>query len=636
MKTFTLLLTCILLNCANAVEILSQKENACLKSLYRTESTSIEYSIANNTSCIREQVRQNISSGVGTNHFRPLEIRILNTPNNELDLQSATAISMIILTSMRNAQFIAISNNLKMSDALATVENTLKNKTQEAYEQSAKHNRGFQKNNETFQTRINETFQKIKNLKSIEASRLNQINSRPQPSQNLGGHLNDGVGSNSIETGLNNSNVTNNTPILNPRYRTHINNIQDRKSQPCVREIEKHKKAKLTQEDSYALARACQFFSENDKQDLAEKALEASQRIRYAKQGKLSADVIPQDERELSEQVASFYKDKDAIQTLQKKVQNTMQMPDVDPQWKRGAQQALEASQTYQAAADAAFLEFQIGIAKQLLKMTWFTLDTVLSFTPIIGTAKDFMIGTVGYKFDGESIVKISNDERAFLLAAATVSSTVDFAIISPTVLKYLSKVGTSTSHSLNLNKVTESAQVILESAAKLGVKTGEEIKDLTKIAKSSAGESSELIAKNIDQYAEAARLGAGPKLTSSHIANFKDGKYFNRKLEQDEIFFRYHGEDNRTGKKFVYITKSEYPNEDALRNGVAMLEEWGSITEKSKIKVPAGSWVSEGLAAPQKSITSSEIRLGGDYQALLTTPDVPVSWILNTTKKAF
>jgi hypothetical protein len=63
------------------------------------------------------------------------------------------------------------------------------------------------------------------------------------------------------------------------------------------------------------------------------------------------------------------------------------------------------------------------------------------------------------------------------------------------------------------------------------------------------------------------------------------------------------------------------------------MPDEWGPITLKSKLRLPKDTWVSEGLVGPQKGILTNEIRKGSDYQALLTMPDIPRSWIKSTTE---
>lgn len=116
--------------------------------------------------------------------------------------------------------------------------------------------------------------------------------------------------------------------------------------------------------------------------------------------------------------------------------------------------------------------------------------------------------------------------------------------------------------------------------------------------------------------------------LIGKHESDFTNEKYASRKLKTHEIFYRYHGIDNRTRNKVVYITKQKYSSEAELRQKLAIRKEWGDITNVSRIKVPAGAWISEGNAASQGSGYP-----GGGYQAVIT--NVPRGWIVDT-KKAF
>ncbi len=187
--------------------------------------------------------------------------------------------------------------------------------------------------------------------------------------------------------------------------------------------------------------------------------------------------------------------------------------------------------------------------------------------------------------------------------------------------------------YDLNKSESLHKLKDRLGSLQKLGLSKADDIDDLAKVAKTSAGNNADLVAKNIDDYADAARLGAGPKIPAHQAINFKNSKHFNRKLVQPENFNRYHGVHNRTGKKFIYTTKIDYADEKSLRDGAAILDEWGvTITQKTKFEAPAGEWVTEGLAAAQRGGTG-EIRPGGDYQALFTMPDIPRNWIRNTTE---
>lgn len=172
-------------------------------------------------------------------------------------------------------------------------------------------------------------------------------------------------------------------------------------------------------------------------------------------------------------------------------------------------------------------------------------------------------------------------------------------------------------------------ADKLIDSARKLGLKNADEISDINKIANGGKKGGNLKLSKNIDDYAEAAAKKIGPKLPDKIADTFKEGKYYNRQLKTDEIFYKYHGIDNRTGKKITWVVKKIYKNEDELRKGLAILPEWGTvIAKKSEFKVPKGTWVSEGLASSQKLVNKLP---GGDYQGVIQ--NVPKKWILNTTE---
>jgi len=125
-----------------------------------------------------------------------------------------------------------------------------------------------------------------------------------------------------------------------------------------------------------------------------------------------------------------------------------------------------------------------------------------------------------------------------------------------------------------------------------------------------------------------------GPIIVDKNVLDsFKDQTYSNRQLVEDEIFFKYHGIDNRTGRKYTWLVKQAYTNEAILRTRLAILPDWGvEITLRSTFKVPAGIWVSEGVTASQRSFKDLNLILpGGDYQGVIT--NVTDAWIINTVK---
>jgi hypothetical protein len=117
-----------------------------------------------------------------------------------------------------------------------------------------------------------------------------------------------------------------------------------------------------------------------------------------------------------------------------------------------------------------------------------------------------------------------------------------------------------------------------------------------------------------------------GEKLSRKLAKTFKGGKYIRRVLKEDEIFYRYHGVDNRL-RPFTFVSKTKYSSQTLMRIRLAIMKKWGvKITNVSKIKVPAGNIVYEGKAASQ-----SLYYFGGGHQAIIKHPSK--SWILNTTE---
>jgi len=118
-----------------------------------------------------------------------------------------------------------------------------------------------------------------------------------------------------------------------------------------------------------------------------------------------------------------------------------------------------------------------------------------------------------------------------------------------------------------------------------------------------------------------------GPKLNARTQSTFSNGIYANRKLETDTKFYKYHGVDNRTGKKVSWLTDKKYSSESELRKDLAIRKDWGvKIDSVSEFNVPKGTWVSEGKAAAHG--VGYE---GGGYQAVIQ--NIPKNWIVRTDK---
>ncbi|GAB7533779.1 RHS repeat-associated core domain-containing protein [Pseudomonas sp. 3A(2025)] len=117
-----------------------------------------------------------------------------------------------------------------------------------------------------------------------------------------------------------------------------------------------------------------------------------------------------------------------------------------------------------------------------------------------------------------------------------------------------------------------------------------------------------------------------GPTHDKRTTDSFTGGVYKNRQLTRNERFYKYHGVDNRTGRKVSWLTKQKYSSEDVLRKDLAIHRDWGvEITKVSEFNVPKGTWVSEGPAAAQGAGYP-----GGGYQGVIT--NLPRSWVVKTT----
>lgn len=116
-----------------------------------------------------------------------------------------------------------------------------------------------------------------------------------------------------------------------------------------------------------------------------------------------------------------------------------------------------------------------------------------------------------------------------------------------------------------------------------------------------------------------------GPILPSKIANTFTNSLYKNRKLVNSERFLKYHGENNRTGRKYTWVVRKRYSSEIELRTGLAIRNDFGvDIKYVSEFEVPKGTWVSEGTAASQGIGYP-----GGDYQAVFL--NIPRAWIIKT-----
>ncbi|MBK4786287.1 MAG: hypothetical protein FT714_20520, partial [Pantoea sp. Pent] len=118
-----------------------------------------------------------------------------------------------------------------------------------------------------------------------------------------------------------------------------------------------------------------------------------------------------------------------------------------------------------------------------------------------------------------------------------------------------------------------------------------------------------------------------GPQLPGRIAETFDKGVYKNRQLVRDETFYKYHGLDNRTGRKISWLTNEKYNSEQLLREKLAIRHDWGvNITNVSEFKVPKGTWVSEGPAAAQGAGYP-----GLGYQSVVS--NLPRTWVVKTMR---
>ncbi|MCC7334856.1 MAG: hypothetical protein IT422_07160 [Pirellulaceae bacterium] len=130
----------------------------------------------------------------------------------------------------------------------------------------------------------------------------------------------------------------------------------------------------------------------------------------------------------------------------------------------------------------------------------------------------------------------------------------------------------------------------------------------------------------------------SAPELPEHYRNTFQDGVYGSRNATGNEVFYKYHGVDNQTGKSYTFVTKEKYASEAALRNELGILTEWGiEIDRVTTFRPPKGTWIREGVAARQVG-NFGEIRRGGGWQGVIDTKDLPNTSIINTEKlpKAF
>ena len=136
---------------------------------------------------------------------------------------------------------------------------------------------------------------------------------------------------------------------------------------------------------------------------------------------------------------------------------------------------------------------------------------------------------------------------------------------------------------------------------------------------------------KSKEDYSSPSKTGPTKASLGDHVQNFENGVYQNRQVSGDEVFYKYHGVNNRTGKTHNYVTNKRYASEQELRDELAILDEWGiKIDRVTTFKPAQGTWISEGVAAAQTGVTG-EVRPGGGYQGLIDVKNLPNSSVVRT-----
>ncbi len=171
--------------------------------------------------------------------------------------------------------------------------------------------------------------------------------------------------------------------------------------------------------------------------------------------------------------------------------------------------------------------------------------------------------------------------------------------------------------------KIKASLKALVKTSKENLAKVGEKVVEMGREGLKDIGLVSEA---ELNTLAASVKYLPGPQLPFDVAKTFSNGVYKNRKLLTTEIFYKYHGVNNRTGKTYTWVVKNKYESEEALRKGVAIRRDWGvDIEQVSEFHIPAGTWVSEGTAASQ-----GIEYIGGDYQAVIL--DIRDTWIFKTT----
>ncbi|QDG52176.1 hypothetical protein FIV42_15940 [Persicimonas caeni] len=127
---------------------------------------------------------------------------------------------------------------------------------------------------------------------------------------------------------------------------------------------------------------------------------------------------------------------------------------------------------------------------------------------------------------------------------------------------------------------------------------------------------------KKYGPHSKPGPLGAGP---SSKAATFRSHTYTEKILAEPTVFYRVYG--GKAGEIGAYWTRVKPQGPLQSQLDLALLPEWGNtVTDVARIRVPAGTKIFEGAAAPQISDSGLPILHGGGNQVLILNVDV--NWL--------
>ena len=285
--------------------------------------------------------------------------------------------------------------------------------------------------------------------------------------------------------------------------------------------------------------------------------------------------------------------------------------------------------------ADRNLSQGQIEEAKQVQKIANEALNVLLDQIPITARIKEVVEAVTGYNYITNK--KLSTAERALAILSFATLGMTKYAKWTMPLLKRVASF-------LKLDRINILAKPLAnflleqDNFLKEIPLLFEKLKQLNWLHPQDSNAVLDFLfeteifkrAGRVLEYLTGKVQAIGPKLPVDAIKKFKQGVYFNRKLNADEVFYYYKGINSRTGEKFSFITKKKYTSMLNLKFGLGKFADGVDVVNmRSRVKVPAGTWVSEGLT--ETSSRFQHVTNGGHYGAVID--DIPDSWIENTRR---